>query len=266
MSATVMSAGEFEALLDRIDGKVRQMKDETDELFDTLRTWAHRLGPFGHAITEVLTFVPKLIARVVEWIGQLIMNPGVPWTLWNHGNDWAGPPIAGRISNLIGKSTLDETRVDDFWQGRAADAYKNTLPRQKEALAKIVSGTQAVDDALTKMAVAIGAMWLAVLTGILSAVIEYIAEGAVASTGVGAPPAAAGAAATTAKVLAIVTAALDVFYVFVVANTLPVLKDLRQDLYDGGAFPDGRWPRSTTDFSDGSLSDGDATDWHLRVS
>jgi hypothetical protein len=263
---TVMSAAEFDSLLNRVDDKLRQMREATEHLFDKLQTWAHRLGPLGHSIMHVLAYVPKLVAKVFEWIGQLIVNPGVPWTLWNHGNDWSGAPVAGRVSSLVGKATLDEVRVDDFWQGRAADAYKNTLPRQKEALAKIVSAAQAVDDALTKMAIAIGAMWLAVLTAILSAVIEYIAEGAAASTGVGAPPAAAGAAVTTAKVLAIVTAALDVFYVFIVANTLPVIKGLRHDLMDGSAFPDGRWPRSTTDFSDGSLSDGDPTDWHLRVS
>jgi len=262
---TVMSAAEFDALLNRVDDKLRQMREATEHLFDKLQTWAHRLGPLGHSIMHVLAYVPKLVAKVFEWIGQLIVNPGVPWTLWNHGNDWSGPPIAGRVSALVGKSTLDEVRVDDFWQGRAADAYKNTLPRQKEALAKIVTAAQQVDDALTKMAIAIGAMWLAVLTAILSAVIEYLAEGAAASTGVGAPPAAAGAAATTAKVLAIVTGALDVFYIFVVANTLPVIKGLRHDLLDSSAFPDGRWPRSTTDFSDGSLSDGDPTDWHLRV-
>ncbi|NUR70098.1 MAG: hypothetical protein HOU81_04710 [Hamadaea sp.] len=263
---TVMSAAEFDSLLNRVDDKLRQMREVTEHLFDKLETWAHRLGPLGHSIMQVLAYVPKLIGKVFEWIGQLIVNPGVPWTLWNHGNDWSGAPVAGKVSALVGKATLDEVRVDDFWQGRAADAYKNTLPRQKEALAKIVSAAQAVDDALTKMAIAIGALWLALLTAILSAVVEYIAEGAAAATGVGAPPAAAGAAATTAKVLALVTAALDVFFVFIVANTLPVLKSLRHDLLDSSAFPDGHWPRSTTDFSDGSLSDGDPTDWHLRVS
>jgi hypothetical protein len=115
------------------------------------------------------------------------------------------------------------------------------------------------------MAIAIGALWLAILSAIISAVVEYLAESAAASTGVGAPPAAAGAAASTAKLLAVVSAALDLFFVFIVANTLPVLKELRQNLNDNASFPDGRWPRSTTDFSDGSLSDGDSTDWHVRV-
>jgi hypothetical protein len=31
-----------------------------------------------------------------------------------------------------------------------------------------------------------------------------------------------------------------------------------------GTYPDGHWPRTTTDLTDGSLSDGDATDWRSK--
>jgi len=265
MGAAVMSASEFEDLIDRVERKTQEMLRITDDLFAKLRHWASWLGPFAGTIRDVLAKIPQAIHDFVAWLVDLITNPGVPWTLWNHGNDWSGGPIAGRLSNLVGKATLDETRVDDAWSGPAADAYKNTLPRQKEALTKMVTFAQEVDDALTKMAIAIGTLWLAILSAIIAAVVEYIAEGAAASTGVGAPPAAAGAAASTAKLLAVVSAALDLFFVFIVANTLPVLKDLRQSLSDNSSFPDGRWPRSTTDFSDGSLSDGDTTDWHVRA-
>jgi uncharacterized protein YukE len=265
MGAAVMSASEFEDLIHRVERKTEELIRTTDELFARLRHWASWLGPLGHAIGDVLAQIPQRIHDFVAWLVDLIMNPGVPWTLWNHGNDWSGAPVAGKLSNLVGKATLDETRVDDAWQGPAADAYKNTLPRQKEAVGKLVTYAQQVDDALTKMAVAIGALWLAILSAVISAVVEYIGESAAAATGVGAPPAAAGAAASTAKLLAVVSAALDLFFVFIVANTLPVLKQLRQNLNDNSSFPDGNWPRSTTGFSDGSLSDGDTTDWHVRV-
>jgi hypothetical protein len=265
MGAAVMSASEFEDLIDRVERKTQEMIRTVNELFARLQHWASWLGPLGHSIGEVLKQIPQRIQQFVEWLIDLITNPGVPWTLWNHGNDWSGAPIAGKLSNLVGKATLDETRVDDAWQGPAADAYKNTLPRQKEALGKLVTYAQQVDDALTKMAIAIGALWLAILSAIIAAVVEYLGESAAAATGVGAPPAAAGAAVSTAKLLAIVSAALDLFFVFIVANTLPVLKELRQNLSDNSSFPDGSWPKSTTDFSDGSLSDGDTTDWHVRV-
>jgi hypothetical protein len=128
----------------------------------------------------------------------------------------------------------------------------------------MVTYAQQIDDALTKMSIAIGALWLAILSAVLAALIEYLGEGAAASTVAGAPPAAAGAGVSTAKLLAVISGALDLFFGFVVATTLPVLKQLRQNLNDNSAFPDGGWPRSTTDLSDGSLSDGDTTDWHVR--
>jgi hypothetical protein len=40
---------------------------------------------------------------------------------------------------------------------------------------------------------------------------------------------------------------------------------LQRRLSNDTAFPAGRWPRSTTPISaDGSISDGDDTDWHLK--
>lgn len=265
MGAAVMSASEFEDLIDRVERKTEELVRKSDELIARLRHWASWLGPLGHSIGEVLAQIPPRIHDFVAWLVDLFANPGVPWTLWNHGNDWSGPPVAGKLSNLVGKATLDETRVDDAWQGPAADAYKNTLPRQKEALGKLVTFAQQIDDALTKMGIAIGALWLAILTAITAFVIEVIVESGAAATGVGAPAAAGGLAASVAKVLAIVSGALDLFFAFVVANTLPVLKQLHQNLNDNSSFPDGNWPRSTTDLSDGSLSDGDTTDWRVRA-
>lgn len=264
MGAAVMSTSEFEDLIDRVERKAQELLNTSQDLTDKLRHMASWLGPLGHSIGDILAEVGQRIKEFFVWLGDVIVHPGRPWDLWSAGNDWSGGPVAGKVSDLVGKATLDETRVDDAWQGPAADAYKNTLPRQKEALSKVVTFAQQIDDALTKMAIAIGALWLAILGAILSAVIELIAESAAASTVVGAPPAAAGFAASTAKLLAIVSAALAAFFAFIVANTVPVMKSLHQNLYDDTAFPGGKWPRSTTDFSDGSLSDGDTTDWHVR--
>ena len=264
MGASVMSASEFEDLLGRVEHKSQEMVQAVNDLLAKLKHWASFLGPLGHGIGDALRWVGQRIVDFANWLADLITHPGVPWTLWNHGSDWSGAPIAGKISNLVGKATLDETRVDDAWTGPAADAYKNTLPRQKEAMGKLVTYAQQIDDALTKMAIAIGALWLAILSAIIAALVEYLGEGAAASTGVGAPPAAAAAGVSTAKLLGIISGALDLFFGFIVVTTLPVLKELRQNLTDNSAFPDGNWPRSTTDMSDGSLSDGDTTDWHVR--
>jgi hypothetical protein len=265
MTATVMSQSEFESVLARIEERLRQANQEGQQLVSTVRRWANLLGPFADDLDAILDWIVDLLVKIGRTIFEFITQPGVPWTLWNHGSDWSGPPIAGRISAQIAKSTLDQTRVDDFWQGPAADAYKNTLPRQKEALAKLVGYTKTIDDVLTRMAIAIGAFWLAILTGIIALVVELMGEGAAATTGVGAPPAAAGAAVSLVKFLGIVSASLDVFYVFVMANTLPAIKDLHQDVSDASAFPDGQWPHPSIDLADASLSDGDPTDWHLRT-
>jgi hypothetical protein len=128
----------------------------------------------------------------------------------------------------------------------------------------IKSTADVIDDVLAKTAVAIGGLWLALLTGITTFVLEVIALIAAASTGVGAPPAAGASLAAVIKVLAWVSAAAGAFYAFVGNEALGAAKDLHQQLNNSAAYPDGRWPRPTTGLSDGSLSDGDATDWRLR--
>jgi hypothetical protein len=266
MTTGVLSAGEFDDILHRVDQKLRDAEEQTRRLIDRVRHAMSWLGPFGHGVMEVLEKIWEILQKIGSEIATFFTQPGVPWTLWNHGNDWSGPPVAGRIAKLVGEATLDETRADDRWQGSAADAYRNTLPRQKEALAKLVSVAQDIDDVLTKMAVAIGAFWIAVLSAIIALVVELTAETAAAATVVGAPPAAAAGGISLGKALGLIAGAASLLYGFVMSDTAPAIKDLRQSLYDATAFPGGRWPRSTTDMSDGSLSDGDGTDWHLKVS
>lgn len=262
----VLGAGEFDDILRRIDQKLRDAEQQARRLIDNVHRALSWLGPFASGVMDLLDKIWQLLQKIWDEIAKFFTQPGVPWTLWSHGNDWSGAPIAGRISRLVGEATLDETRADDRWQGTAADAYRNTLPRQKEALAKLVSVAQDIDDVLTKMAIAIGAFWLALLSAVIALVVELTAEGAAAATVVGAPPAAAAGGLSLAKALGIIAAAAGILYGFIVSDTAPAIKDLRQALYDSSAFPGGRWPQSTTELSDGSLSDGDGTDWRLKVS
>jgi hypothetical protein len=259
-----MPPGEFADLLRRVEETMRRAENEVRRLVDTARDALDWLGPLANGVRDVLARTWELFLRLREEMIKFCAQPGVPWTLWSHGSDWSGEPIGGRVSRLISKATLDEARVDDHWQGPAADAYRNTLARQKDALAMIKSTADVIDDVLAKVAVAIGGLWLAMLAGIVTFVLEVIALIAAASTGVGAPPAAGGGLAAVVKVLGWVSAAAGAFYAFVGNEALGAAKDLHQQLNNGAAYPDGHWPRSTVDMSDGSLSDGDATDWRLR--
>jgi hypothetical protein len=266
---TIMTNAEFESLLARAEQTGKHMQSEGLRLISTVRQVTHPLGVSlgGPRLDALLIWLDSKIRTTfcVLWKTYGPM-PGMPWTLWLHGSDWSGPPVAGRVSQQVGTITLDGMLSDDYWQGRAAEAYRSVLPRQKDALAAIVSHAQTIDDVLTMMAIAVGALWLSILTCIIAAVVEYTAAAAAAATVVGAGPAAGAGVTTTVKFLASVAAVLEGFYAVVATMTVPVIKDLYQELNDGTAFPEGKWPEpSATVTSDSRLLDGDGLDWQIKA-
>ncbi|WP_213013175.1 hypothetical protein [Paractinoplanes toevensis] len=198
-------------------------------------------------------------------IGKFFTQPGVPWTLWNHGTVWT-EQVGNRVTGLMAQATTGQTETDEYWQGPAATAYLGTLPDQAKALAAIKAATDDIDDALTKVAGAIIAFWLGVLAAIVPFIIELITWLTAASTGVGAPPAAAGAGVSTVKVLGIL-AAVTTAAIAYLTGIASQYKDLLQRVNNNDGFPQGYWPRSTTGLiADGSLNDNNNTNWHLRTS
>jgi hypothetical protein len=214
----------------------------------------------------LLEYIENRIPVIVRLITELSFKPGVPWTLWSHGNEWAGEAIQGRVSAQVARLTRDGLLTDDYWQGRAADAYNFVLPRQATALDVVAGYCRTIDDVLTKITVAIGAFWLAALLIVVSLLVELVGEIAAAATGVGAPPAAAAGAGSVTKFLASLSAVLSAFFAIMVGETLPEFKNLRQDLHNNSAFPGGSWPQpSDTLTSDSRLLDGDGLDWRLKT-
>jgi hypothetical protein len=129
----------------------------------------------------------------------------------------------------------------------------------------VKSAADEVDDVLTKMAIAIGVAWLAIVSAVVSFVIELTAEAGAAATGVGAPPAAAAAGVSAAKVWGIVAAALAVLEAFVAGTLLPAVKDLNQRVNNSEGFPGGKWPALTTDISNSSHKEnkGQNAPWEM---
>jgi hypothetical protein len=248
----VLGQAEFEDVLrrvkealDEIPKQFRRLVDNINSVLDWLPGWVM------DRIREALNAVGDFIGKVLTEIGKFVTQPGVPWTLWNHGNSWTND-VGAKASNWQDVFTAGAMETDDQWSGGAATAYKNVLPQQQKALGAIKSATDEVDDLLTKMAVAIGVAWLAVVTAIVSFVIELTAEAGAAATGVGAPPAAAAAGVSAAKVWGLIAAALGILEAFVASSVLPAVKDLNQRVQGNDGFPQGHWPQLTTDISNSS--------------
>ena len=263
--ALPLSEGEFNDALRRVGDGMQRITDLTNSIVDSCNRFGRWLGPLWDDVVDLLNRFVDLVQRVLSEIGKFFTRPGVPWTLWNHGADWV-TDVGGPVSDLISQATTGQTDIDERWQGPAATAYLGTLPDQGKALAAIVAATADIDDALTKVAGGIIAFWVGVLAAIVPYIIELVGWGAAASTGVAAPPAAAGAGASTLKVLGIITAVVTAALAYLTAISSQY-KDLLQRVENNDGYPGGHWPRSTNDvIADGSMTGDNTTNWHLRTS
>jgi hypothetical protein len=247
-----------------LDGLVTGLQTQIDSVLE----WADWLS-FDMAdglVEEVrgwLSAVWALIREIGLEFVRFFTEPGVPWTLYDHGNDRVHQ-VGGPASALVATASADGMTADDHWQGIAATAYLNTLPRQAAAVAAVKAATDQLDSALLGVAFGIVAFWLAVVAALIALVIELTAETAAAGTVVGAPIAAAGAGLSASKAFAIIGGAVTAFiaYLTVIFSQCATIEQL---LSNNNAFPDGHWPHPSIDLSDGSITDGDGTGWHVKI-
>jgi hypothetical protein len=240
-AALPLSEGEFTDLLHRVDDGLHKVVEAANKIVDACNRVGQWLGPLWDHVVDLLKKFIELVQRFLSEVGKFFTRPGVPWTLWSRGNDW---------TTQVGKRA----------------AYLGTLPDQGKALAAIKAATDDLDDALTKVGGGIIAFWLGVLAAIVPFIIELFGWGAAAATVVGAPPAAAGAGASTLKVLGLLATVVTCAITYLTA-VLPQYKDLLQRVNNNDPFPNGSWPRSTNDvIADGSLKGDNNTNWHLRTS
>jgi hypothetical protein len=202
-------------------------------------------------------------AGVTARMDTMLQAAGDPGALRRAGAAWVDD-IAGPVSRLAGVVSPNLMESDDRWTGIAADAYRNTLPAQQAALVAIHACAVEVDVALNDLATAIVKFWVSVAVACLGLVVALAGAVASVATVVGA---SAGLELAIAGLSALVTAGTAALSSLtdITTDTAANAAALERRLSDSTAFPLGAWPRSTTEIgSDGSITDGDDTDWHAR--
>lgn len=257
------AAAEEAQLLQKIHDMLDKVQRKTVELINTINKTLQKL-PLGIGAKPIIAATNKFLDvmnRIFAAIGEILGNMGSPSALWGTADAWSNN-VGGPVSGLASESDLNYVLADDSWTGDAADAYKNNLPQQKNALAAVkTSLTDAISSALTEMAKAIVVFWGAIAVGLAALVAGIIGAISSSATVVGLPAApfiAAGAA--LAFVAAFAAGGMNLRATASDQNT-----KLRQKINDRANFRgDGHWPRSTSDMSDGSLRGDNYSGWHLK--
>jgi hypothetical protein len=257
--------GQFDELIHRAQDGLDRITRAINVLLANCRRLGPLLATIGRALNAALHRLVELVRRVAVEVGRLLSEPGNPRVLWETGQRWIDE-VGGAVSGTAGTFTTDFLHGDDVWKGPAADAYAKTLPPQKAALEGVHAAAGELGDSLQEVAAAMVAFWVTLVAAMLVYVGEMVASCAATSTIAGAPAGVATAAAATTKFIGIFGGAVTAFAAFLGA-TLHAHMRLSGELADDTPFagpPAGHWPVSTTtSLSDGSMSDGDDSDWRL---
>jgi hypothetical protein len=231
-----------------------------------------------HGINSVLALLPDVVvARIrhdvaemrrlateqFRWVEERLALAGSPDTLRRVGSTWT-TQIGAPTGEFAAASSWNTMQADDHWTGIAANAFRNTLPAQQAALIAVKATSDDVDKVLNDLAGAINKFWAALAGALITLVTAVISAAVAAGTVVAAPAAAGFAVAALVAFAGFVVMALTSF-TDVSNQCATSAAELERRLNNDDAFgPGGAWPRSTTEISgDGSITDGDGSDWHV---
>ncbi|QUH01353.1 hypothetical protein HUO13_11555 [Saccharopolyspora erythraea] len=248
---------------------VQQAADKTDEI-------DRAINGFWEVVDELLSWVPDFLSYLVEpiqrsmealaqqlrefWdeINRSFELPGDSDRLREISDQWANA-VATPIGDVAGDITLSGLQANVRWEGPAAEAYKALVPKQEEGLNGIKDLAMQMRGSLNNLADAIDAYWLATLVALGVFVVGAVAAIATACTVVCTPMAIAAIAGAAAVSIGLITTGVMALnsYLDVIDTEQTTLRDKIRDLGD-------RWTRSAHDLSDGSVSDGDGSDWRVN--
>jgi uncharacterized protein YukE len=239
-----------EATMGFIDASIRSVLDQLPGwLVDGIRAGLAELQR---------TFIEKMV-EIRGWMA----HRGNPGALRGWGAAWRDE-IGAAASRAASFSLLNGVSADDHWTGAAADAYRNTLPAQQAAAVALKTAADEVDAALNELANAIATFWGAIGIAMVSLGVGLISAGLSLGSGPAAPI-GLGIAVTALSLFAGASTAAMSALIDISNDAATRSAELERRISNDVAFPAGAWPRSTTPISaDGSTTDGDDTDWHVK--
>lgn len=258
-------SGQFAATIADLRAGMDDARHVVHEIRNGIDSVLQQLSP-SMPVDGIRGEVDELFRRfdeAIRQIGEPLARPGNPDALRAAGAAWAND-IGGTASRFAASATLNGMQVDDYWTGVAADAYRNTLLPQNAALTALKTGGDEIDTALNDLADAIIVFWIAIITAFVLMAVALIGTLWSLGTVVGTPAAVGVAVGFAAALTTLITA--EIVALANLANASAKLTAaVERRLSNDTTFPAGAWPRSVTPISaDGSISDGDDTDWHLE--
>ena len=258
-----MTAPALDPLVQEAYEKLREIQQKVDEFFDKVNSVLSWVPFFlSYLIEPIRAGIEALNAKLREFwdrANQLFQQPGSPSRLDEVAQLWVSE-VAEPVAAIAGTVSPDKMRTNVEWVGRAAEAYRSTVPAQVSGLNGIKDIANQMRTSLNLLANSVENFWLAI--GIAFATFIVGAVGAIiaAATVVGVPAAIAAIATAVGVSIGLIAAAVVSLKSHI--NTIELQQAaIAQKVTDLGTH----WANSDVGaMSDASVADGDASDWRVN--
>lgn len=249
--------------VNELNGKIKDIENKIQEFFkqinDTLSwipdslSWViDRVEDGIQAINQKLQEFWKEVKKFLDMFGNVN-------SLKDKADQWE-MKVARPLGDIAGEVALNNLRANIEWEGRAAEAYKSMVPSQGDGLSSLKTLARQVQSSLDSLANALTAFYVALSTAFAVFITGLVTAIVACATVVGTPVGVADILTVIGVVVGLLTAAITAMVTF--TNSLATEQTaLTQKIHDVGET----WPKSAMDdLSDGSESDGDASDWRIN--
>jgi len=258
-----MTAIPLDPLVQEAYEKLQEIQRKVDEFFDKVNSVLSWVPFFlSYLIEPIKAAIQALNAKLREFwdrANQLMEQPGSPSALKEAARRWSSD-VAAPLAAIAGTIAPARMQTNVEWIGRAAEAYRVTLPGQVAGLTGAKGVADQMRSSLTNLAMSVENFWLAI--GIAFATFIVGAVGAIiaAATIVGVPAAIAALATAVGVSIGLIAAAIMALKSHL--NTIEREQAaITQRITDLGT----QWAASDVGaMSDASVADGDASDWRIN--
>jgi uncharacterized protein YukE len=240
--------------------------EQANEKFRELQ---QKIEDFFNKVNDVLSWVPGYLSDLIEpiqqgletlrrkikefWdrVNQMIEQPGSPTRLHQVAQDWVNQ-VGNVVGDISGRISLDKLQTNLDWEGRAAEAYKATVPAQVSGLNSVKDLANQLRSSLDSLGNGIETFWIAIAVATGVYIVGAVTAIAAACTVVGIPGAIAALIAAIGTSIGLVTTAIVALESLM--NTISTEQNtIAQKVHDLG----NEWSKSNIDAMK------DKSDWRV---
>ncbi|HEY2765879.1 MAG TPA: hypothetical protein VGJ13_18010 [Pseudonocardiaceae bacterium] len=247
------------------------------QLDDKARELDQRIQDFFAKVNDVLSWVPGFLSDLIEPIIQgmdalrqkveefwqrlerIWNEPGDPDKLKQVGDEWT-QQIGNAAGDIAGSISLDKLATNYDWTGKAAEAYKATVPAQVSGLGGIKDVAEQMKSSLSNLANAIENFHVALIAALVVFAVGAAGAIAAACTIVGTPAAIAALVGAGGVSLGLVVTAITAMQSQ--AQAIETEQgNIRQKIHDDL----GNWEKSNIDaLGHACVNDPSGMNWHIN--